>query len=299
MPINHLCLALLVVVIWGLNFIFVKFALQDLSPLLLCAVRFLLASVPAIFFIKRPAAPFRIIAAYGLFMFALQFALLFIGMKVGMQPGLASLLMQVQVFFSMFFAAIFIGEIPGLWQIIGALVSFTGIGLVGMHLESNGSLLGFILVIAAAATWGLGNLITKKVHNINMIALVVWGSFVAFLPMTLLSLIFEGPHSWVNSYQHLTWLGINSTLYIVYASTWIGYGVWNWLISRYPVAIIVPFTLLVPVVGILSAIIILGEPFESWKLIAGILVISGLCINLLGARFFMKKTQHIQIRDEI
>jgi len=289
MPISHFFLIILVVAIWGFNFIFVKFALQEISPLLLCAIRFLLASVPAIFFIKPPAAPFRIIATYGLLMFALQFALLFLGMREGMPPGLTSLLMQVQVFFSMFFAAIFAGEMPSLWQITGALISFSGIGLVAFHLDKNGSFLGFILIIAAAATWGLGNLITKKVHHINMVALVVWGSFVAFLPMTLLSIFFEGIPSWIHSYHHVSILGVSSTLYIVYASTWVGYGVWNWLISRYPVPTIVPFTLLVPVFGILSAMVVLGEPFKSWKLTAGLLVISGLCINLFGARFFAKK----------
>lgn len=103
MPFAHLLLALLVVFVWGINFIFVKLSLEEFSPLLLCAVRFLLASVPAVFFIKPPAVPFKIIAGYGLIMFALQFALLFIGLRVGMTPGVASLLMQVQVFFSMFF----------------------------------------------------------------------------------------------------------------------------------------------------------------------------------------------------
>src|SRR5579884_1265631 len=109
MPINHLLLALLVPVIWGLNFIFVKFSLDVISPLYLCALRFLLASIPAIFFIRRPAAPFKIVVGYGLVMFALQFAFLFLGMYLGMTPGMASLIVQVQVFFSMFFAALFLG----------------------------------------------------------------------------------------------------------------------------------------------------------------------------------------------
>lgn len=291
MPISHLLLALLVVIIWGVNFLFVKLSLEEISPLLLCALRFVLASIPAIFFIKPPAVPFRIVALYGLIMFALQFSLLFIGMHAGMTPGMASLIMQVQVFFSMFFAAILLGEQPSIWQITGALVSFMGIGLVAMHFDNNVSLLGFIFILAAAATWGLGNLITKKAKNINMIALVVWGSFAAFIPMLVLSLIFEGPGNIAYSYHHLTWIGTSSLLYIVYASTWVGYGVWNWLLSRYPVGIIVPFTLLVPVVGVLSSVLILGEPFQLWKLVAGLLVISGLCINILSARFFVVKIQ--------
>ncbi|MFO8738609.1 EamA family transporter [Legionella pneumophila serogroup 1] len=291
MPFSHLLLALLVLFVWGINFIFVKLSLEEFSPLLLCAVRFLLASVPAVFFIKPPAVPFKIIAGYGLIMFALQFALLFIGLRVGMTPGVASLLMQVQVFFSMFFAIIFLGEQPQVGQIIGALIAFIGIGVVALHFDHNVSLMGFLCILAAAASWGIGNLITKKIHSVNLIAVIVWSSFVACLPMFILSLVFEGPESFVTAYEHMTWKGILSVLYIVYISTWVGYGVWNWLISRYPVGMVVPFTLLVPVVGILSSVFILGEPFYLWKLVAGLLVISGLCINLLTTRLFVAKTQ--------
>lgn len=293
MAASHLLLALLVITIWGVNFLFIKLGLDEISPLIFCALRFILASVPAIFFIKPPAIPFRMVACYGLVMFALQFSLLFMGMHAGMTPGMASLLMQVQVFFSMFFAAIILNEKQHIGQVLGALISFCGIGIVSMHFDKNISLTGFLCILAAAASWGLGNLVTKKAHNISMIALVVWGSFVASIPMTISALFFEGFDSLVSSYNHLTWLGTSSLLYVVYASTWVGYGLWNWLLSLYPVGVIVPFTLLVPVVGILSSVLILGEPFQLWKLEAGLLVISGLCLNILSTRFVLKMRQRV------
>lgn len=291
MPVSHLCLALLVVLVWGVNFIFVKIGLDEMSPLLLCAVRFFLASVPAVFFVKPPKVPFKIIASYGLIMFALQFALLFIGMRVGMTPGMASLIMQVQVFFCMFFAVVLLGEQPSVGQIVGALVSFTGIGLVAFHFDHDVSFIGFLFILGAAATWGIGNLITKKIQSNHFIAVIVWGSFIACLPMFLLSLLIEGPSTYVYTYEHITWKGILAMLYIVYVSTWIGYGTWNWLVSKYPVSMIVPFTLLVPMVSIVSSILVLGEPFQLWKLISALLVISGLCINIISNRFLMIKPQ--------
>ena len=286
MPIIHVLFALLVVIIWGVNFIFIKLSLDELSPLLLCSLRFLLASVPAIFFIKPPAVPFKIVVLYGIVMFALQFAFLFMGMHLGMTPGMASLIMQIQVFFSMLFAAIVLGERPGYGQIIGALVAAFGIGLVALHLDQDISLLGFVCILASAATWGMGNLITKKISKANMFSLVIWGCFVASIPMIILTLIVEGPASIGYSYQHISWSAISSLAYIVCISTWVGYGIWNWLISHYPVAMVVPFTLLVPVVGILSSVLILNEPFHLWKLVSGLLVISGLYINLLSSRLY-------------
>jgi O-acetylserine/cysteine efflux transporter len=290
MQCKHICLALLVTMIWGCNFVFIKFGVAEISPLFLCAIRFFLASVPAIFFIKPPAAPVKIIIIYGLLMFGLQFSFLFLGIKAGMTPGLASLLAQVQVFFSLFFAAFFLQEKLRLMQVIGAFISFVGIGLVAEHLNGSATISGFLLVIAASMWWGLGNLVTKQIRHVNMMALVVWGSFVACLPLLLCSLFFEGPQKMVASIHHITWLGVGSVFYIVYASTWVGYGVWNNLISHYPIATVVPFTLLVPIFGLLSSALILGEPLQSWKIIAGLLVISGLCINILSARFALKRT---------
>lgn len=291
MPISHLFLVLLVIVIWGLNFIFVKLGLAEMSPLLLCSIRFFLASIPAIFFIKPPAIPFKHVALYGIVMFAMQFGFVFCGMNVGMTPGMASLIMQMQVFFSIFFAVFFLGEQISPGQAGGALISFSGILLVAMHFDNNISILGFILILAASASWGAGNLITKRIKTPSLMALVIWGSFVACLPMFILSLLIEGPATIIASYHQITWKGIGSLLYIVYISTWVGYGIWGWVINRHPVGVIIPFTLLIPVVGILSSVLILGEPFQLWKLVAGLLVISGLCINILSTRFFMARTQ--------
>jgi O-acetylserine/cysteine efflux transporter len=286
MPIRHLLLVLLVIIVWGINFIFVKLALDEISPLLLCALRFLLASVPAIFFVKPPNIPFKMVAAYAFFMFGLQFSLVFMGMHVGMTPGMASLLMQVQVFFSMFFAVLMFGEQPKMGQVLGALVSFGGIGLVALHFDQHVSFLGFLCILGAAASWGIGNLVAKKMKATNLIAVIVWGSFIICLPMFAAALLIEGPHAMVSAYHHLTWKGGSALLYIVYVSTWVGYGVWNWLLERYPVNVVVPFTLLIPLVGILSSILVFGEPFQLWKLVAGILVISGLCINIVSTRLF-------------
>ena len=287
MPVPHIFLAILVATIWGLNFIFIKLSLIEFHPLLLCSLRFILASVPAIFFIKPPAMLFRLVALYGIVMFALQFAFLFVGMHIGMTPGMASLIMQVQMFFSIFFAYIALAETPKLMQIIGALISFIGIGLVGLHLDQNNiTFLGFLCILAAATAWGLGNLITKMNNKINMISLVIWGNFIAFIPMAILTLIIEGPSSIIYSYNNVSIIGISSLLYTVCLSTWVGYISWNWLLSKYPMGTIVPFTLLVPIVGMLSSVLIMNEPFETWKIFTSVLVITGLYINVMSNKLY-------------
>jgi O-acetylserine/cysteine efflux transporter len=150
---QHIALAIAVAVIWGFNFVMIKAGLEELPPILLCALRFFFAALPAVFFIRRPNIAFRQVVAFGLVMFALQFTLLFLGITAGTTAGLASLLLQVQVFFTILLAVMFLHEKPSVWQIAGAVISFSGIGLVAVNLGGDISALGMGLIIAAAAAW--------------------------------------------------------------------------------------------------------------------------------------------------
>lgn len=289
MPIQHILLAILVAFIWGCNYVLVKLGVHDVPPLFLCAVRFLLASIPMIFIVRWPAGSARMVVMYGLVMFALQFSLIFMGIAVGMTAGMASLLAQTAVFFSIAFAAVLIQEIPTIWQIIGALLSFSGIALAAMHINSNMTLGGFLLVLGGAAALGLGNLITRKLGRVNIISLVAWGNLVAFPPLLIMSLLIEGPERMLYSLHHFTGIALIALLYIVYISTWVGYGTWSWLLGRYPVSSVVPFSLLIPVFAMFGSTVFLGESFEPWKMTVSGLVIAGLCVNLLVPRLFAKK----------
>jgi len=282
--LHHTALAILVVAIWGFNFVVIKVGLKEIPPILLCALRFFLAAFPAIFFIKRPTAPLRMIVGFGLVMFSLQFALLFSGMFAGTTAGLASLLLQVQVFFTVLLAVLFLAEKPSIWQIFGALVAFSGIGWVAANLGGEISIVGLILIIAAAASWGIGNLISKKLGKVDMLALIVWGSFFAWPPLLVLSFILE-QNSWSpETITHISWLTIGAIGYIVYPSTLLAFAAWSWLLSHYPAATVAPFTLLVPVFGFTASTLLLEEPLFQWKITAAVLIIAGLCINLLGPR---------------
>ncbi len=289
MSLFHLALILLLVLVWGFNFVVIRVGLDGMPPVFLAFARFFLACFPAIFFFKRPSAPFRRVALYSLLIFALQFALFFIGMGLGVPPGLASIVMQVHVFFSLLFATLLFHEKIKPWQILGGLISFLGIGYVGINLEGSVSLPGFFLVIMAAACWGTGSAISKTLGKVNMVSLVVWGSLIAWPPLLVLSLFLEGPGQIAYSLIHISWTSVGTLLYLTYLSTLFGYGLWSWLIHHHPLSTVAPFTLLVPVVAMLSSALVLGEPLQSWKITASALVIGGLFINFLGSCLFTKK----------
>jgi O-acetylserine/cysteine efflux transporter len=299
MNLANLSLVFLLILVWGFNFVIIKLGLEGMPPIFLAFARFFLTCFPAIFFFKRPKAPFRRVALYGLVIFALQFSLFFIGMKLGVPPGLASILMQVHVFFSLLLASLLFQEKIKPWQIAGAIISFSGIAYAGMHTDGSVSLSGFFLVIGAAAFWGTGSAISKTLGKVNMLSLVIWGSMVAWPPLLLLSLIVEGPSQILYGLEHLTWTSTGAVLYLSYLSTLFGYGLWSYLIHHLPLSTVAPFTLLVPVVAMLSSALVLGEPIQDWKIEASLLVIGGICLNLLGSRFLAKKTKKTSVDSSL
>jgi O-acetylserine/cysteine efflux transporter len=104
------------------------------------------------------------------------------------------------------------------------------------------------------------------------------------IPMTVASLLVEGPALIAHSLAHVSIPAILSVAFIVYVSTLVAYSLWSWLLSRHPASMIAPFTLLVPIFGLLSSALLLGEPLPSWKLQAAALVIAGLALNVFGPR---------------
>jgi len=281
LPPKHLLLVLLIVLIWGVNFVAVYIGLKTFPPFLLSALRFGLSALPWVFFMPRPKGSVKLIVYYGLFNFALQFGFIFTGIHLGISPGLASLVLQIQVFFSMGLAFLFFHDRPSPFKIAGSLISFIGIGIVGYHVDGGSTFMGLILMLLAALSWAAGNMFTKKIHSESPLALVVWGNLAAFPVMALVSYLFEGPLVIQSSLQNMSWPAIAAVCYIVYFSTHIGYGAWGFLMKSYSTSVVVPFTLLVPVVGFMSSAIYLGEEIQSWKILASLFILGGLIFGLL------------------
>ncbi len=279
-----LLMALGVVTIWGVNFVVIKIGLQDLPPILFTALRFLFAALPLVLFVKRPDAPWHLVAAYGMFQFGIQFSLLFMGIQLGLPAGLASLVIQLQAFFTIGLAVLLLGERPHRAQLAGAFVALCGMALVAFNLEGRATVTGFVLVVLAGVCWATANIVTKKMGKVSALSLVAWGALWATPPLLLVSWLVEGGTAWQVAAQHFSLRSLLTVLFQAYPNTILGFGIWSVLMRKYQTATIAPFTLLVPVAGMLCAAMMLGEALTWWKLGACVLVLCGLALNLFGQR---------------
>lgn len=284
MPLRHIALALLVVAIWGFNFVVIKLSVEALPPVLAAALRFLFAAIPAVFFVRPPKAPFWLVVGFGLsFGFAL-YAFLNLSMAWGMPAGLSSLVLQTQAFFTMVMAFALLGERPSRFQVLGALVAFAGIGVIAFDRAAGTALLPLLLTLLAALSWGLANVLTRKAGRVNALAFTVWGALAAPLPLLALSLLVEGPQAVGAA---LAGFGLEEAAliaFLAYPATLLGGGIWSWLLGRHRATVVAPFTLLVPITGLLSGYLILGETITVVEVCGGGLVIAGLVVTLLRGR---------------
>jgi O-acetylserine/cysteine efflux transporter len=288
MPPQHLLLAVLITAIWGTNFVVIKFGLESFPPFLFAALRFAASSIPWLPFVKRPRIPWKILAQFGLFLGAGQFGLLFLAMRHDISPGMASLLMQSQAFYTIVIAAVFYGERIRRLQVVAVGIALSGIALIGWHTATRPditiTLRGFALLMGAALSWSCANLVVKRAGRIDALGFMVWSSLFAVPPL----LVLHGLTSTAAQTQHaftaassVAWLAV---LWQAVGNTLIGFGIWNWLLTRYPSATVAPTALLVPVFGMTSAALIVGESLPAWKILAGALVIAGLGLNTVASR---------------
>lgn len=272
-------LALIVIVLWGANFIAIHFSLEQFPPLFLVALRFLLVAVPVLLFVPRPKVKWRWLIGYGLGFGTLQFFGLYLGMAAGFPAGLASLVLQSSAPFTVLLGALLLGERLGQRRAAGVAVAVVGLAVVGVTRGGADGWIPFLLVVLGGFGWALGNLASRQAQTTQPLRLVLWMSVIPPLPMLALSLSVEGPSTVAEAVMTsfspdaaAAWLGLAFT---IIGGTIIGSGIWVWLMGRHPAGTVAPFSMLVPVVGILLAWLVLGQTPSVGELLGGVLVLAG------------------------
>lgn len=286
---RHRLVALTVVVLWGLNFLAIRYGLDYFPPLFLGGLRFLVLAVPVLLFVRPPKGPVKWLVLYGLGSGTFQFGLLFTAMHIGMPTGLASLVLQSSAPFTVLLGAVLLHERLRGRQIIGITVAVAGMALIiadRADAAAGVGVLGVVLTLLGGLSWAFGNIGQRLAAPSEPFRFTLWMSVIPPLPMLVLSAVVEGPtvgwhalvHSLDGAQGRLALLGV---AYIAVLSTVVGYGLWGGLMARYPASTVAPATLLVPVVGIAASAAVLGERPTALALTGAAVVIAGCLLGML------------------
>jgi O-acetylserine/cysteine efflux transporter len=184
--------------------------------------------------------------------------------------------------FTALFAFVVLGERPSRTRLLGMAVALAGIGVAAVDEGTSGPLGAFALVITAAACWGVSNVLTRKAAPPDALNFMVWVSTVPVLPLLGLSLLREGPSQDLAALRALDWQGAGTVVYVAWITTVCGFGAWGLLLRRYPASTVAPFSLLVPVFGMSSAALFLGESVSPLRWCAAALLVGGVALTSLA-----------------
>jgi O-acetylserine/cysteine efflux transporter len=283
---------ILVTMIWGSNFSVIEMGLKDLDPFLLTALRFTFSAIPLVFLIRRPRdVSLKIIAAYGVLFGVGLWWLVNVAMHIGTSPGLASLILQFSAFFTIILSAIVFRERIAKAQQLGIGISFAGLLLIIYLTDESSSLAGIALILLAALSWSLCNLIVKRNKPANMLAFIVWSSLFSAPPLYLMTYIAEGSQPFYGLVENISVSSLFSIAFQSYITTIFGYMVWNNLMKKYEAAEVAPLSLIVPLSGLLTSYLLFDEDLGYDQFAAIALVMLGIAVFLNAGKMTNPRKQ--------
>lgn len=290
MPMRAILAALIVAACWGGNFTATKIAFADFPPFLCLLLRFIGVSIVlAPFALRYPTPRMRDMLVISVTLIVLQFALIFSAMYMGLSITSVIIATQLGVPFSCMMAAVCFKDYLGPWRSVGMMIAFLGVVVVAGTPNASEHWGAFLLSVAGAFSWCVANIYMKQMKAQPVLLLLFWPALLSLVPLGLLSLLFEHDqwHAIANAHTS-SWLGIG---YSMVFSSLLGYGLWNWLIKAYPMSQVVPYSLLVPVVGISAGALKFGEPITAQILLGAAMTIVGVAVISLRRPQLLKAEQ--------
>ena len=283
MPRQDFLLAFLVVAIWGASFTVVKIGLEELPPFLFSALRFMLIGALVLFMPRPRGVPFLAIVAIGFLLGVVKFGLVFFAMKTEVSAGSAALLLQTQVFFTLGLGFLIFKEHLTRQQLLGVFTAFFGLAVFVSVRDGAASPFGVVMVLMAALTWAVINIMMKRLKLENPLPLIIWASLVPVLPLFAISYVTETsePLLLINSLSLNSWLSI---LYMGALSTVAAYAIWGRLLARHPAIKVTPYALLIPLIAIGVSSVTLGERLAPQEIAGMAAILAGLALCMLPRR---------------
>jgi O-acetylserine/cysteine efflux transporter len=274
MPVQHIVLALIVAVVWGVNFVVMKMGLSYLDPLLFVTVRFTIVLLLLFPFLKKVKGRMWKILQVGVCIGGLHFIFAITG--IGLADHIASLtvITQLHVPFTLIMAYFFLGEKLSYWRTGGIVISFVGVLIITFDpiIIDERVAIGFIIV--AVIFYSIGSILYRQLKDVGVWQNQAWTAVCAIpclLPMTL---IFETGQ--IEQVMNMDLMGWGLVFYTAVFASLVGYGGINYLFKHYNVSQVAPFLLTIPIFATIASVLLLDEVITQRFIFGSSVTLGGL-----------------------
>lgn len=278
-PIHILC-ALTVAVCWGMNFAASKYSVAHFPPFTTTGLRYSLVSLlllPLLF--TKPEKGWRDTLILSCLMVTIHFGFAFTAIWMGLSISSTVIFIQMGAPFSCILSAVLFKDFMGPWRSAGMGLAFIGVIIVSGGAEMDGKLIPILFALCAACAWASTNVFMKHIGSVKILPLLAWTGLLSLPQMAVLIYLLEpGFFELLPTAPATAWGGI---IYSAVFSTLVGYGLWYLLIREYSVSQVTPYSLLVPIVGVLSGVFMFDEVFTFNMGIGAALTLAGVAIITL------------------
>lgn len=282
--------------IWGSTWLFIKLGLQDLEPFTFAAIRFAVAIVAVlpVVLVRKVPLPGRprdwlLMAGTGVLLFGVTYALVFWGEQY-ISSGLAALLFGTFPLFGLMIAHFHLPTERMTWsKLAGVVLGIGGVALVladQLRMSGAGALWGSVAIVVAAAAAAYADVLVK-VHggHLDPAVLTLVQMVAGLIPLGSLALIWErDPRSF-----QWTAMAIVAIIYLAVVGTAFAFVLLYWLIKHMAVTKTMLITLVTPLVAVLLGVVLLGEAI-TWRVaIGGGAIVLGLGLVVWEGKALLKR----------
>ncbi len=266
-------------IVWGLNIIFSKLAVDAISPLTAAFMRQGMIALACLPFLRYVPGRMAAIVALAVLSGVLFYLPLNLALAMASNVSAIAIAGQMSVPFSVILSVIFLGERIGTGRVAGIALAFAGILLLGFDPAVIDDLPALGLVAISSLIWAGGALLTRRLADVPVPVIFAWMGLTGAILLGGIALAAE-PAA-MAAIGHLPASAFGAVAFSALGSSLIGHGGLAWLLQRHPVALVMPYTLIAPVLSVIVAAVAFSTPLTGMMLLGGIVVLAGVAIVTL------------------
>ncbi len=269
----HTLIAILINLVWGSMFIAAAIGLEEFPPVFFTGIRFILLMVLLAGFIRVPKELCWPLARIGLLMGAGMYLTLYIAIAMAENTSSIAVFSKLEVPFALLFSVWLLGERIGIKRITGIGIAMLGAMLISFDPAALNDLPALFWIAVSSAFSALGMIYIRRLGKIHPLTIAAWVALIGGPILMVTSLIFEQDHLAVIAAASPT--GWGALLYTAIMSSVIAHSGMSFLLQRYPVSMVTPFTLLSPIFAVIGGLWLLDDVLTTGLIFGGSLILLG------------------------